>query len=129
MRNQFHHGLGIALASALAGCTFASQFTPLREPPHPPVPHASSQIEVFSSGPPTRPHADVGLIYVRVLAGWDAQVQAIRDAAAEHGCDAAVLSWSVWGATCIMYTGPEAPQLVIAAPPPLVAPECIRSHE
>jgi hypothetical protein len=119
----------LPLLSLLPACTFASQFTPLREPPHPPQPRTASQIELFASGPPARPHADVGLLYVRVLGNWDAQIQGIREAAAEHGCDAAVLSWGVWGATCIMYTAPETerPVVVMAAPSPAPPPQLVLS--
>jgi hypothetical protein len=118
-RALFHVSRWFVGSTLLMGCTVANQYTALREPPHPLVSRPASEIEIFSSSAPGRAHVDLGLIYVRVLGGWDAQIHAMREAASEHGCDALALSGG-WGATCIVYTDVRA---VAAAP--AVRPEVV----
>jgi hypothetical protein len=67
---------------------------------HAPVPHPPSNIEVFSSGPPTREHVDVGVIQVLGM-GWDDYLHQLRDEASRRGCDAVVLGHGF--ATCAVY--------------------------
>jgi hypothetical protein len=60
---------------------------------------------VFSSGPPSRPHADVGIITV---SGRDPGFSLIRAEAASRGCDAVVVGYrgepALPYATCVVYS-------------------------
>jgi hypothetical protein len=111
----------LALAALTSGCT-AEYFTPLRPPPHAVVARDPSQIEIFSSAPPTRPYVDVALLYVRAYS-FDAAITGFRNVAAAHGCDAVVLGASL-SATCIMYI--ESPQFAATMPPPPPPPPAVR---
>jgi hypothetical protein len=88
----------------LAGCSW-SRFVPLTPTPHATVPRTPADIEVFSSGPPTRPHVDVGLMEV-----WGREYSdipaALREEGSKHGCDAVVLGSRMGSATCVVYGEP-----------------------
>jgi hypothetical protein len=116
-RALLHLSRWIFVSTLTVGCTFANQYTALREPPHPLVSRPPSEIEIFSSSAPRRAHVDLGLIYVRVIGGWDAQIRALRDAGSAHGCDALALSGG-WGATCIVYM--DVPPVGASAVPALI---------
>ena len=113
----------LVLAACLAGCVTASQtFTPLNPLPRDLKAHRPDQVEVFSSAPPQRPHVDVGLITVEEgLADQTPTelISALRQIAADLGCDALVLappgskagpdffanptSYKVYAGTCVAY--------------------------
>lgn len=118
------------LLTPLAGCGTYATATPLNEPPHPMTPRAPETVEVFSSGPPPRAHADVALLeveqYDRFDGGTPKILAELRKKAAEMGCDAVVIGarserdgaqpgsgWDLLDpgsrtlhATCILYTAP-----------------------
>ena len=93
----------------LLGCAACSaQFAPTNPYPNAPTPHPPSNIEVFSSGPPTREHVDVGVIHVWGM-GWDDYLHQLRDEASRRGCDAVVIGHGL--ATCVVYRGGVADDL------------------
>jgi len=86
----------LVLGSFLGGCGTFVDFTPINEPPHPLQPRSSASVEVFSSGPPARPHVDVALVEVEQTRSLNEQgtglmIQRMREQAAAIGCDAIVL--------------------------------------
>jgi hypothetical protein len=114
----------LLLLAGLSGCAETElTYTPLNVPPHDLKARRPDQIEVFSSGPPERPHVDVGLISVQQGEGNETPASLIailRQSGAERGCDALLLapsrsttaatgptyfggSYQVYSATCIVY--------------------------
>jgi hypothetical protein len=84
------------LGASLGGCGTFVDFTPINDPPHPLEPRSSASVEVFSSGPPARPHVDVALVEVEQTHSLNEQgtglmIQRMREQAAAIGCDAIVL--------------------------------------
>ena len=94
----------VAFLLGCAGCS--AQFVPTNPYPHASTPHPPSNIEVFSSGPPTREHVDVGVIQVWGM-GWDEYLHQLRDEASRRGCDAVVIGHRF--STCVVYTGGPLP--------------------
>jgi hypothetical protein len=114
-----------ATASFASGCTVTSaSYTPLNPAPRILVARSPEQVELFSSGPPARPHVDVGLITVEEgeldVGSPDGLIQMLRSTAAEKGCDGLVIappgsksespllsdrtnSYKVYSGTCIVY--------------------------
>jgi hypothetical protein len=90
----------LALVVGCSGCS--TQFVPTNPYPHALTPHSPESIEVFTSGPPTRPHVDVGIIHLWGM-GWDEYLRDLRDEAARRGCDAVVIGHGF--STCVVYTG------------------------
>jgi hypothetical protein len=86
----------VLAGSLLGGCGTFVDFTPINEPPHPLQPRSSASVEVFSSGPPARPHVDVAIVEVEQTHSLNEQgtglmIQRMREQAAAIGCDAIVL--------------------------------------
>jgi hypothetical protein len=94
----------LLLAAGAAGCASVT-FVPTNPPPHPLVSRTPERVEVFSSGPPSRPHADIGIITVD---DHDPGFSLIRAEAASRGCDAVVVGYRgqyAWPyATCVVYS-------------------------
>jgi hypothetical protein len=80
----------------LGGCLHTTvNFVPVNSPPAPTRERASQEVDVFSSGPPQRPHLDVGIIEAIAASGlesFESLVALARDEAARRGCDALVLN-------------------------------------
>jgi hypothetical protein len=109
----------------LGGCADTTlTYTPLNRPPHGLQARRAEQVPVFSSGPPERPHVDIGLISVEEGDGDETPaslIERLRQSGAERGCEALVLaapgattrptgptlvgsrSYQVYSATCIVY--------------------------
>jgi len=88
--------LALAGFAPLAGCGTYTSFTPINSPPHELTSRPSCQIEVFSSGPPSRPYVDVAVIEVEQTHSFNEQgaalmIRRIRAQAGAIGCDAVVL--------------------------------------
>jgi hypothetical protein len=106
-------------------------------------------VELFTSGPPARPHVDVALLEAEATSGLSTDrtpemLGELRARGAQMGCDAIVLggmssrdpnlgdaeTWLVKHprdrkgvfATCIVYTAPPAMAAQPALPPPPAAP-------
>jgi hypothetical protein len=115
---------GLVLLVGLSGCDETEvTYTPLNVPPHALKARRPDQIPIFSSGPPERPHVDVGLISVQQGEGSETPASLIailRQSGAERGCDALLLappssttnatgltywggSYQIYSATCIVY--------------------------
>src|SRR5690349_10178251 len=97
------------LLVVLAGCVHVDSAA-INPPPHRLAPRAPATVDVFASAPPERPHVDVALVTASSGGrGLPALVEAIRERAAELGCDAIVLSGSAGKnrgllASCVVYT-------------------------
>jgi hypothetical protein len=115
-------------ATLLSACTATTiNYSPLNPSPRALAPRPSASVEVFSSGPPDRPHVDVGMITVEEgNNGEESSPQELltllRQNAARQGCDALVVSppssktdsdlfaythsrW-VYSGTCVVYRAP-----------------------
>jgi hypothetical protein len=108
----------IALAMVLvAGCTTAVQVQALNASPRPLTPRPADEVEVISTGRPTRPMIEVAqLTSGPDRAPGDRHLARLRAKAAELGCDALVLRYPVTrepiddlGGTCVMWVDPAAP--------------------
>jgi hypothetical protein len=130
-----------ALFAALfaVGCGTAISSTVINSSPHPMNARPPETVEVFSSGPPARPHVDVALLEAEQRSDLSADnipqfVNHLRARAAAMGCDGIVLggvtnttdaSWTTTNngsrkgitATCIVYQGPDGPGGPDAQPP------------
>ena len=123
----------------LVGCgTFVTATTLDDRVPWPSA-TAERDVQIFASGPPSRPHSDIAILEARQTHGLndqgvDVMIQRLRAQAAEIGCDAVVLggfseyrgarsdsalaildeSATLQRATCIVYTdaAPSRPMLV-----------------
>jgi hypothetical protein len=134
----------LVLGTVAAGCgTYATAY-PLNEPPRPLAAREPGSVEVYSSGPPARPHVDVALLEVKQYDRFDGGTPEILAnlvmKAAEMGCDGVVIggqrerdgaptgsSWALidpgdrtMHATCIVYSGPA--PAAVPAPAPTAAP-------
>ena len=125
------------LVVATAGCAARIEYVPLAEPQRPLFARAPAQVETYVVTPPSRPHVDLGLVQV-IRGGGDQTIgdllDLLRVAAAEHGCDAIVITMidtrrakhspvSVEG-SCEIYTdaaGPLPPPALPAPTPPAAA--------
>jgi len=94
------HSRTTLLACLFAACGFlacgtVTTFTPLNQPPTPVAPRDPAQVEVFTTSKPTKHYVEVGVIESE-LAGVASEakpkdlMQALRDEAGKHGCDAIV---------------------------------------
>lgn len=126
----------LVLAGCLGGCASTSaSYTPLNPSPRELKGRTPAQVEIFSSGPPDRPHVDVGLISVEQGDGDETPaglIDILRGVAAEKGCDALMLAppgsntredwlgtfrgYQVYSGTCLVY-GIAEPRDVPSAPP------------
>jgi hypothetical protein len=109
----------VALLVVISSCTTTSgSYTQLNPPPRKLSARPPEQVELFSSGPPQRPHVDVGLITIEEgsldPATPERLVGMLREVAGEHGCDAVVVappssksyndqSYKVYSGTCVVY--------------------------
>jgi hypothetical protein len=106
----------VALLATLAGCVHLSA-SEINTAPRAMTPRGAGEIDVFSSGPPTRPHIDVA-----ILSGRNASVDELRAYAANRGCDGLVYGGAygntIWG-TCIVYSdSPNASSIPDLSPGP-----------
>lgn len=113
----------------LACCGTYVTFTRINPAPRTMVPRSPESVDLFASGPPTRPHVDVAILEVEQTRslneqGTNLMVDALRAKAGQMGCDAIVLGsmadhqgappgsgWSLLDpgssirqASCLMYT-------------------------
>jgi hypothetical protein len=103
----------------LSSCALETRATLINAPPAPMVARAPANVEVFSSGMPTRPHVDVALLQVEPSGIADDStvnlVRTMRAKAAGLGCDAVVItqldahivkqgSVQTLAGTCIVWT-------------------------
>ena len=137
-------GVVVAFAMVAAGCGTAIEYTELNTPPGPMSPRDPGSVEVFTTTTPPRPFVEVGMIESQQESGLSTDgmgeiIAQMREAAAERGCDALVISGSndaVQGqanqdhgyvgtlkgyrGACVVYTGeaaaPAAPAAQAAAP-------------
>lgn len=113
-----------ALLASLSGCAASIQATAINRSPVPMTARPVDSVEVFTSGPPSRPHTDILLLEVKP--GYDAnttpeEIALLRQQAAAMGCDAVVINGvqsqiitdhhamgerTTVNGTCIMYTAP-----------------------
>jgi hypothetical protein len=143
--NDLDMKLFVALVLA-AGCGASVNSTPINMAPHPMAPRPPATVELYTSGPPARPHVDVALLEVEEsssvsLADTSEMMNELRNRGAQMGCDGIVLgssstrdpglgdaeSWIAknprgrkgFTATCIAYTTDDMPvaQAPEAAPP------------
>lgn len=141
----------VPVVSLLTGCGTSISFTETNTPPSGMAPKAASDVQVFSTAPPDRPYMEVGLLKAQQqssysLDGDSAILNKLRQAAAERGCDAIMItgeSDAVVGsssthkgsgsgsvttldgvaATCLVWTG--APAAEAPAAPGAAAPTCV----
>jgi hypothetical protein len=138
----------VLTATLLGGCGTFVDFTQINDPPHPLQPRSSASVEVFSSGPPSRPHVDVAIVEVEQTHSLNEQgtglmIQRMREQAAAIGCDAIVLrgvtdhqgalpgsGWDLVDpgstkreATCVVYDDGEPPPRSFRATRPMAATE------
>jgi hypothetical protein len=136
MTTSFHKTalvLGMMFASACGGWV---SYTPVNAPPHDLQPRVASEMEVFTSGAPARPHVDVGYFQAKQ------PLRDLRAEAASLGCDGLVITqlrsrpgeaekMGRMTATCIVYT--DVPVAVASAKPVAssaqVGSPCERSPE
>ncbi len=87
----------LVAAFGLVGCGTFVTVTPLGDQaPSSTQERSARSVEVYASGPPARPHADVAILEVEQTRGLneqgnDVMVERLRARAAEAGCDAVVL--------------------------------------
>jgi methionine-rich copper-binding protein CopC len=98
--------LGLALAPA--ACAAHAYFVPTNPAPRALVSRSPAGIELFSSGPPSRPHVDVGFVeFVGPTSDEGEALRLLRYEGAAHGCDALVVSFKGHTAepyaTCVVY--------------------------
>jgi hypothetical protein len=129
-----------ALALSGAACGVAIEQTPLSAPPRPLTPKSPEQVEVFTSGRPTKPYRDIALMQMEEASVYASKSEAeilrrLRAMAAQRGCDGLVVlgqsgnvQTSINGdyartlrglrATCIVYETPPPQQAAAPAPAP-----------
>lgn len=86
----------IIAASAVAGCGTYVDYTPLDHPMEGNRARPPRTVEVYASGPPARPHADIAIIEAEQTHSFNEQstalmIRRMREQAAALGCDAIVL--------------------------------------
>jgi hypothetical protein len=129
----------LLVATLLPACVATSvNYSPLNPSPHALAPRPVSSVEVFASGPPDRPHVDVGMITVEEGDVGESSPQELlallRQNAANQGCDALVVSppssrsdadflaythsRRVFSGTCVVYRTPDAAALAGSPPRP-----------
>jgi hypothetical protein len=115
MRNEFLWKLVPVVM--LGGCfPSAVNFAQVNLPPAPMGQHPAGEVAVFSSGPPQRPHVDVGVIEAiggSSLESFESLAAMARTEAGRRGCDALVLNpvaftgedsgRRVVSGTCVLY--------------------------
>jgi hypothetical protein len=117
----------LVVATLLSGCTATTvNYSALNPSPRALSPRAPASIEVFASGPPARPHVDIGMITVEEgdmgESSPDELLALLRQNAARQGCDALVVSppssktesdflaythsRRIYSGTCVVYRTP-----------------------
>ncbi len=88
-------GAGWAAAALALGCDPVS-WTPTNAPPKAAVERDPAKIEVFMTTPPQRRYTEVGLLERSkgMLESTESALQDLREAAAQHGCDAIMVQGS-----------------------------------
>jgi hypothetical protein len=97
------------------GCGTTVTATQINSPPHALYARPSASVEMFSSGPPERPHVDIALVQATLDSGFSTDDDAVllaklRERAAVMGCDALVVGGPIasrrhgYFGTCIAYT-------------------------
>jgi hypothetical protein len=111
----------------LPACAETSvNYSPINPSPRALSPRAPATVEMFASGPPARPHVDVGIITVEEGSTGESTPQELlgllRENAARQGCDGLVVappssktesdlfaytySRRVYSGACIVYSTP-----------------------
>jgi hypothetical protein len=110
--------MGLCIATLALGCRPPlkgdAYYDPIVAHPRVGFPRPIETVEFFSSGPPSRPHVDVGLVRTQPAPRGVGLVEFLRQQAADHGCDAVVLAAIVRASalgTCVMYTDITTPPL------------------
>jgi hypothetical protein len=83
------------LAVTAGGCAARIEYVAMAQPPRPLYVRAPDQVETYVVTPPARPHIDLGIVQViRGASGQsiDEMLGLLHLAAAEHGCDAIVIT-------------------------------------
>jgi hypothetical protein len=125
MPRSIHFAL--VFAAALSACTATTvNYSPLNPSPRALSPRPPATVEMFASGPPARPHVDIGIITVEEGDTGESSPEELlgllRQDAARQGCDALVVappssktdsdlfqnthSRRVYSGACIVYRGP-----------------------
>jgi len=79
-----------------AGCGASINATPINPAPHLMTPRPPALVEMYTSGPPQRPHVDIALLEVEEssslsTADTNQMISDLRNRGAQMGCDAIVL--------------------------------------
>lgn len=88
--------LACILTSAVAGCGTTIKETVINQPPRPMAARPPETVELFTSGPPARPHVDVAFLEAEESSSLSTDETAemltkLRKRGAERGCDAVVI--------------------------------------
>ncbi|MEM6275174.1 MAG: hypothetical protein AAF735_08030 [Myxococcota bacterium] len=81
----------------LVACGAKTRFSPLNASPKEMQPRSPETVEIFSSKSPERDFVEVGMISARQSSGFsseDAVLPALREEAANRGCDGLILGGS-----------------------------------
>jgi hypothetical protein len=107
----------VALILGSLGCGISISTAEINSPPHPMSP--TTAMDIYTSGPPTRPHVDVTLIGAArgvLQTSLTELFEQLRARAQQLGCDALVLSGAVGRnevevlvGTCVAYTDGATP--------------------
>src|SRR5262245_17805591 len=85
----------ISVLASLSCSSITLDFIPNKAAPGPLRIRPASQVELFTSAPPARAHAEVGVIESQQKPGSDVQsselIAQMRALAGEHGCDGLVI--------------------------------------
>jgi hypothetical protein len=89
----------VTLVGVGAGCGTSTRTTLVNPAPHAMHPRSPASVELFTSGPPARPHADIAIIEAEEsssfnLADTSDMLAALRERGARMGCDGVVLGGS-----------------------------------
>jgi hypothetical protein len=127
------------IALLLVGCAETGGFHPTNPSPRILVPRAVDQVQVFSTGFPTRPFVEVGTLNSAEVTDFlGSPMEKLRQKAAQVGCDGVVVSGHMQSSersssslgisssssasavtgSCIVYTEPQQPPPPPSAPPP-----------
>ncbi len=88
--------MAFMLLLPLAGCGTYVTSTRINPPPRTMVPRSAESVDVYASGPPTRPYVDVAILEVEQThslneQGTSLMIGALRAKAGQIGCDAIVV--------------------------------------
>ncbi len=99
MKTSLLASLFIAATTLTTACGASLHATTINAAPHPMTPRSIESVEMYTSGPPARPHVDVALFEVEEAssfstAGTPEMINKLRERGAQMGCDAVVLGSS-----------------------------------